>query len=850
MNPERWAEIERLYCSALEQEESRRSAFLEHVCRGDEALLSEVESLVAAAETAEAFLEVNAFELAARVEARDQIHLQQTLPEASVTRIGETVDRYRLLEQLGAGGMGAVYKARDTRLGRLVALKFLTGPRAQSPEALERFEREARATSALNHPNICTVHDTGQHLGWPFLVMELLEGQTLEKRIHHGPLPLDESIETAIQITDALDAAHKKGIIHRDIKPANIFVTTRGQAKILDFGIAKLMRGSMVPRLAADAKETRGRAETETHTEIATRTDWAEAAHLTRPGLMMGTAAYMSPEQARREALDGRTDIFSFGAVLYEMATSRQAFPGKTLTAVFDAILNREPAAVRALVPQAPALLEEVLKRALEKDRERRYPSALTMFAELKNLKRHLGSSRRESMPSLAVLPFVNLGGGKENDYFSDGLAEEILNALAKIPGLRVIARTSAFAFRGRRRDLRAITGRLNVGNILEGSVRSAGNRVRVTAQLIRTSDESHLWSERYDREMTDVFTIQDDISQAIADALKVKLTSPPTRTSSLEAYHNYLKGLYHHQCYSQDGFEKAKHCFEQALAEDPSYAPAYAGLAAQYYGLALLGIKRMSDVAPLAKAAAAKTLAIDPTLADAHSILGLVAATVDYDWQAAESHFQRALAIEPVPALVRVRYVVYFLAWHAQFDESIEQCQLALQTDPLSMVVHFVLVLSHYWKRDFESAMQIAARALTISTDFAFVQLAMGGAKFHAGRLAESIKHFEKTLELAPWNSTGAGYLAAALARVGQRDAAEKLIRRFEERSKTNYVPALSFAIYYASLHDADRAFEFLQAALADRDPSLASIMSDPIFDPFRSDARYRVFLAQMNLT
>jgi eukaryotic-like serine/threonine-protein kinase len=347
VDPDRWARVEQLYLSALEQDESQRPGFLEQRCRGDEALRQELESLVSWTETSSTFLEVNALELEARALARDHTHSPNTLSHA-LAIVGKTISPYHVVEQLGLGGMGVVYKAKDTRLGRLIALKFLSESQTQSPDALERFEREARAASALNHPNICTVHDTGRYEGYPFLVMELLEGQTLEKRISNGPIPLDESMELAIQIADALDAAHKKGIIHRDIKPANIFVTTRGQAKILDFGIAKLMRDNAVSTVVVGAKDIVG-------TETTTQIGWADTPHLTRPGFMVGTAAYMSPEQIRREELDGRTDIFSFGAVLYEMATKRAAFSGKTTATVLDAILNRNPASVRDLIPEAPA---------------------------------------------------------------------------------------------------------------------------------------------------------------------------------------------------------------------------------------------------------------------------------------------------------------------------------------------------------------------------------------------------------------------------------------------------------------------------------------------------------------
>jgi eukaryotic-like serine/threonine-protein kinase len=754
---------------------------------------------------------------------------------------GAHIGPYEILHLLGAGGMGEVYKARDTRLRRIVALKTLPAEKIADDERKQRFLLEAQAASQLNHPNIVTIYDISEEDGVCFIAMEYVAGVTLAIACCGGGLPLKDTLKYAAEIANALAAAHSAGIIHRDLKPANIVISADGRAKLLDFGLAK----SIDPLVSAPEAET--------------------AALRTATGAIVGTAAYMSPEQAEGRTLDARSDIFSFGLVLYEMLCGQRAFRGDSWISTLASILRDEPRPLPEINAAIPASLVQHVRVCLRKDPAHRFQTMLeveqalaeaaTSFAassapssDVSSSGAALSLAKRQEAASIAVLPFANLSADKENEYFSDGLAEEIINALAKVPELRVIARTSAFVFRGQQ-DLRAIGHKLRVATILEGSVRRAGNRIRVTAQLIKVDDESHLWSERYDREMTDVFAIQDDISREIANALKVKLGRPLRRTENIEAYQSYLKGLYWYQRYNPESLAKAKAAFEQALELDPSYAPAYAGLAVFYYGLGALSLKPMVEMAPLAKSAAQKALEIDPTLSEAHGILGMIVGAVEYDWMSAERHFQEAMEVDPVPPLVRLRCGLYFLTPQWRFDEAKTQYRRALETDPLSMMAHFGLAFVFYCQRQYDRAIEHAKRAADLYPEYWLVHLAAGMALAHKGELQKSIASLEKTVQLSPSFALASGFLAASYARTGQEGKAQRLMEEVQQRRSQQYVSPTCFAIYCAALGQEEIAFEHLQAAFADRDPYLTRISAEPYFDSFRSDPRYRKLLRTMNL-
>jgi len=765
----------------------------------------------------------------------------KTIPEPlkTIPRDAIIAGKYKVLEMIGRGGMGVVYKAEDTKLRRPVALKFLAEDSAHDSQAVERFQREARAASALNHPQICTIYDIDEHQGQHFIALELLEGKTLREYLLGERLGIYQIVDLAIQVAGGLEAAHGKGIIHRDIKPGNIFITDTGQAKILDFGLAKLLPA---PQLKP-AEIAATRMPTLTIEEP-----------LTSQGSSMGTVAYMSPEQALGKDLDARTDLFSLGVVLYEMAARVLPFRGDTSAAVFDGILHKAPTPPIRLNPDLTAELEHIIEKALEKDRDVRYQSAREMLADLKRLKREHESGREAAaarLPSLAVLPFANLGGDKENEYFGDGLAEDIIDALTRVPGLRVMARTSAFAFRGKEQDVREIGARLNVEHILEGSVRKAGSRIRVMAQLVKASDGYHLWSQRFDREMTDVFAIQDEISQGIAEKLRLRLAEdrplvrrPP---ENVEAYNLCLKARYQLFRLTPDGLAKCKEYYEQAIALDPNYALGWYGLAGFYNLLGMLGLMPPKAVNAQADQATRKALQLDDQLAEAHALMGALRAS-EFDWKGAEREFRRALELDPNSEDVLKWYDHYYLGPMKSVDEAIAAHLKAVERDPLSPFLQAQLGYNYCLKRDWVRAIAQCRIALELDPR-SWSYMLLGVSSFHMGKYEDAVRALDTLAQVTGRSAfalTGLGWI---LGRIGRAGEARKMLEELQVRAQTEYVSSWSFATIYSGLGEIDKAFDWYEKAIDEREPLMLHFHVHPNYDPLRTHPRYKALMRKMNL-
>jgi serine/threonine protein kinase/Tfp pilus assembly protein PilF len=728
--------------------------------------------------------------------------------------IGKTISHYRILDKLGGGGMGVVYLAEDTRLGRSVALKFLPEDSSQDRQALERFQREARAASALNHPHICTIYDIDEHEGRPFIVMEHLEGATLKHRIEGRPMEIDEILELGIQISGALAAAHAKGIIHRDIKPANIFIAQGGDAKILDFGLAKM----------APKRQRIG----ETVGVSVDATAVATPEYLTSPGTSMGTVAYMSPEQARGEDVDARSDLFSFGVVLYEMSTGRLPFSGSTSAVIFDAILNRAPVSPVRLNSRVPAELEKIVNRLLEKSPEQRYPGAEKLRTDLQQLKRDSGSGRSAAAgvvpaeKSVAVLYFENLSGAKDDEYFRDGMTEDIITELSKISKLRVFPRAEMLVYRDKPVTAPQVGQELNAAYVLGGSLRRAGNRLRITAQLVETRTRHSAWAERYDREMQDVFAIQDEIAQSIAAALKVILTESEKEaiakapTADVKAYDYYLRGRQFFYQFRRRGYDFARQMFSRAIEIDPGYARAYAGVADCHSYLYMYWEASDTNL-QAADDASRKALLLDPGLAEAHVSRGL-AISLSKRYDEAEIEFQTAIRLDP-----RLFEAYYFYA-RACFQQG--------KLDDAA--------------REFEHASEVKPEDYQAPQLLAMVYIALGRKKDAEESYRRAWQRAEKHLELHP-DDARALYLGAnALCQLGERARSLDWARRALAIDPEDCGILYNIACVYALQGKSDEAIDCLDKAMTHAFWYRRWAQNDADLDSLRSHPRFQALMAQ----
>jgi serine/threonine-protein kinase len=757
-----------------------------------------------------------------------------TLPAG--TRLGP----YEIVSPLGAGGMGEVYRARDGRLERNVAVKVLPESLVADQDALARFEREAKAIAALSHPNILAIHDFGTDRGVVYAVMEFLDGETLRGKLE-SPLPLRRVIEYALQIAQGLAAAHEKGIIHRDLKPENVFVTRDGLVKILDFGLAK----------AVSVSDAAGDTE-------------APTAGATRPGWIVGTAGYMSPEQARGAAADHRSDIFSFGAILYEMLAGERAFRRETDVESLVAVMRDAPPPLSRPDRPVPPELEDLVLHCLEKRPEERFQSARDLAFALRVIEREGGATPRSgtvrttrtgsgagaSAASIAVLPFRNISADSQNEYFSDGMTEEIINALSAIRALRVASRTSSFAFKGRDEDVREIGTKLGVRHVLEGSVRQAGRRLRVTTQLVDVSDGYHLWSEKFDREIEDVFDVQDEIARAIAGTLKVRLLPAEEErltergTGNIEAYNDFLKGRYH---FNRREPREAVAEFEKALAIDPAYAEAHTGLADAYCIYGFYGGIPTLEAFARARASAEKAKQLDPESAEAHVSLALVEHYYGWDFARLERELRRAIDLAPRSA-AGYSWLALNIAFQNRYAEALELARRATELEPHSANAQANVAWCHFAARRLPEAADEFRRALSIDPNAPYPLWAHGLTSQILGRHEESIAYMEKAAEVTGRQQTYyLALLAGAYAAAGRRSEALSMLEDLELRSRRQYIAPYHLAFVHLPLGRIDEAIDCLERGAEERNALGWWFRDCAVFDPLRSHPRYPKLLEKI---
>ena len=869
MDAKRWGQIKEVYDRALDLRDDERAGFLAEACADDPALLAEVDSLLRAHEQAGSFLDEPVCELSA----------ESTTACLGEGLVGKALGYYQIEGLLGRGGMGEVYSAQDTRLNRVVALKILPAGMATDQDRMRRFTREAKAASALKHPNVATIYDIGKHDGASFIAMEYIEGQTLAAKISGRPLDVGEIVEITIQVADALGEAQSKGVTHRDIKPANIMLTPSGQVKVLDFGLAKITR----PEWQAVSSDIITASGTET-------------------GVVMGTAPYMSPEQALGQEVDHRSDIFSLGVLTYEMTAGRRPFTGASATEIIDRILHAQPAPLVRFNEHAPAELERIVSRCLEKERERRYQSAGELLQDLRKLRREIESGaavtvavsrERErrlrafrrllaistlmallagiiymlllrtsptSIPtnirSVAVLPLENLSGDSSQDYFADGMTEEMIANLGKIGALRVTSRTSVMQYKGVKKPLPEIARVLNVEGVIEGSVKRVGQRVRITAQLIEAKADRQLWSESYERDAQDILALQDEIARAIAEAVKITLAPQErlrlsrVRSVDPEAQEAYFKGRYHASKRNEEGLRTAITYYQEAIAKDKLYPHPHIGLADAYQALGtfMVGALPPAQSFPKVEAAAREALNLDETLAEGHTFLAVMR-LYRWEWREAEQGFKRALELNPSYALAHSWYAQY-LASQARLDEARAEAKRARDLDPLSPYILQNVAHIAYYARQYDETIEYSRQAIQLDPSYLWARWRLGMAYVMQSRFGEAVEELEQAVALARRSPPALAFLGYAYGRAGRLGEAQQVLNELVEMSHRTYVSPFTFYQLHVVLGQNDQALERLDEAVQSHLSGMIFIRVNPELDLIRSDPRFKELVRRMGLS